>query len=88
MANLPVSILLKYWELAFMDADTSFLVEENDGSSTFLFGIKRAAGKPNFITTNMPRVSQGGVRKIGEQVLSFRTELDMIDEYRVTGNMN
>jgi hypothetical protein len=75
----------------FMDARlTRVLVEENDGSSTFSIQYKASSREALeiYYDKHASAFRKVAVDKFGEQVLSFRTELDVIDEYRVTGNMN
>ncbi len=75
----------------FMDARlTRVLVNEDDGSSTF--SVQYKASSREALEIYHEKYSESyiklGHEKFGEQVLSFRTELELIDEYRVTGNMN
>jgi hypothetical protein len=75
----------------FMDARlTRVLVEENDGSSTFSIQYKASSREALeiYYDKHASAFRKVAVDKFSEQVLSFRTELDVIDEYRVTGNMN
>ncbi|SCY42278.1 protein of unknown function [Nonlabens sp. Hel1_33_55] len=75
----------------FMDARlTRVLVEEQDGSSTFSIQYKATSREALelYYEKYDDAMRKKEVARFGEQVLSFRTELDMIDEYRVTGNMN
>ncbi len=75
----------------FMDARlTRVLVEENDGSSTFSvqFKARDRESLDLYYEKYAAALDKLGQTKYGERVLSFRTELDLIDEYTVTGNMN
>ncbi|PRP68086.1 DUF4286 family protein [Nonlabens agnitus] len=75
----------------FMDARlTRVMVEEQDGSSTFSIQYKASSREALelYYEKHAPALRQEAIKKFGDRVLSFRTELDMIDEYRVTGNMN
>jgi hypothetical protein len=70
----------------FMDARlTRVLVEEQDGSSTFSIQYKapNRAALDLYYEKYAPALQQEGLDKFGESVLSFRTELEMIDEYVV-----
>jgi len=75
----------------FMDARlTRVLVTEDDGSSTFSIQYKANSRESLelYYSKYASSLRQEAFEKFGERVLSFRTELDVIDEYRVTGNMN
>ena len=75
----------------FMDARlTRVLVQEEDGSSTFSVQYKASSREALeiYYEKYAKKFREEALGKFGEQVLSFRTELDVIDEYRVTGNMN
>lgn len=75
----------------FMDARlTRVLVQEDDGSSTFSIQYKATSREAleMYYDKYAEKFRKESLTKFGEQVLSFRTELDLIDEYRVTGNMN
>lgn len=70
----------------FLDARlTQVLVKENDGSSTFSvqYKAKSRAALDLYYEKYAPALQQQGLEKFGESVLSFRTELEMIDEYTV-----
>ncbi len=70
----------------FMDARlTRVLVEEQDGSSTFSIQYKAIDRKALdlYYEEHAPQLRKESFDKFGEQVLSFRTELELIDEYRV-----
>jgi len=73
----------------FMDARlTRVLVEDKDGSSTFSIQYK-AIDKDalqQYYDDYAPALRQEGLTKFGERVLSFRTELELIDEYHVKRN--
>ncbi|QJP34161.1 DUF4286 family protein [Nonlabens sp. Ci31] len=70
----------------FMDARlTRVLVEDKDGSSTFSIQYK-AIDKDalqKYYDDYAPALRKEGLAKFGERVLSFRTELELIDEYHV-----
>ncbi|AZQ43499.1 DUF4286 family protein [Nonlabens ponticola] len=75
----------------FMDARlTRVLVEEEDDSSTFSIQYKSTSREALelFYEKHDARMRQIAAGRFGDRVLSFRTELEMIDEYRVHGNMN
>jgi len=70
----------------FKDARlTRVLVQENDGSSTFSVQYKAIDRKALDVYLN--EYAEGfrkeGLEKFGDNVLTFRTELEIIDEYRV-----
>ncbi len=75
----------------FMDARlTRVLVEENDGSSTFSvqYKAKSREALDRYYTHHADAFRKVGLEKFGDSVLAFRTELEVIDEYMVHGNMN
>lgn len=75
----------------FMDARlTKVLVEEEDGSRTYSVQYKATSRESLdlYYEKYAPELRKIATERFGERVLSFRTELDVIDEYRVTGNMN
>ncbi len=75
----------------FMDARlTRVLVEEQDGSSTFSIQFKASSREAleNFYDQHDEAFKNEASQKFGESVLSFRTELELVDEYRVHHNMN
>ncbi len=75
----------------FMDARlTRVLVQENDGSSTFSIQYKARDREALDIYYDRyaPALRQQSMDKFGERVLAFRTELELIDEYRVHGSLN
>jgi len=75
----------------FMDARlTRVLVDDPDGHSTFSIQYKASSRESldMYYEKHAPAFRKEAAGRFGERVLSFRTELDLIDEYRVTGNMN
>jgi len=75
----------------FMDARlTRVLVEEQDGSSTFSvqYKAKSREALQRYYDHHADGFRKEGLKKFGEQVLAFRTELEVIDEYMVHGHMN
>ncbi len=75
----------------FMDARlTRVLVDEQDGSSTFSVQYKASSREALdlYYEKHAPRLRKNASERFGERVLSFRTELELVDEYRVHGNMN
>ncbi len=75
----------------FMDARlTKVLVEEDDASSTYSIQYKASSRKSLdlYYEKYAPGLRKQAYEKFGEQVLSFRTELEVIDEYRVHPNLN
>ena len=70
----------------FMDARfTRVLVEDQDGHSTFSIQYKAHSKEAliDYYENHAPELRKEGVEKFGDQVLSFRTELELIDEYNV-----
>jgi hypothetical protein len=75
----------------FMDARlTRVLVQEEDGSSTFSIQYKATSREALeiYYRDHAPGLRKLGADRFGDKVLSFRTELDVVDEYMVHGNMN
>lgn len=75
----------------FMDARlTRVLVNEDDGSSTFSIQYKASSRESleAYYDKHADSLRKQAYDKFGERVLSFRTELDVIDEYRVHPNLN
>jgi hypothetical protein len=75
----------------FMDARlTEVLVEEQDGSKTYSIQYKAKSREAltAYYSTHAEQLRKDAQLKFGESVLSFRTELDLIDEYMVHGNLN
>lgn len=75
----------------FMDARlTEVLVEEQDGSKTYSIQYKAKSREALtlYYNTHAEKLRNEALIKFGERVLSFRTELDLIDEYVVHGNLN
>lgn len=75
----------------FKDAKlTRVLVEEQDGSSTFSIQYKAISRETleTYYSKHAGSFRKEGFQKWGEQVLAFRTELDVLDEYMVHGNLN
>ncbi|MFB0903226.1 MAG: DUF4286 family protein [Nonlabens sp.] len=70
----------------FIDARfTRVLVEDKDGYSTFSIQYKAIDKEAlqKYYDDFAPALRQEGLTKFGERVLSFRTELELIDEYNV-----
>ncbi len=70
----------------FIDARlTRVLVEEQDGSSTFSIQYKAISKSAlqKYYDNHAVALRKEGAEKFGEQILSFRTELELIDEYQV-----
>lgn len=75
----------------FKDAKlTRVLVQEQDGSSTFSIQYKAIdrSSLDTYYTKHAPTLRQQSITKWGESVLSFRTELDVLDEYTVHIDLN
>lgn len=75
----------------FMDARlTRVLVEEQDGSSTFSiqYKAKNREALDLYYDRHAAAFRKEGLKKFGDSVLAFRTELEVIDEYMVHGHMN
>lgn len=73
----------------FMDARfTRVLVEDKDGHSTFSIQYKANSKEAllEYYKNHAPALRKEGIEKFGDQVLSFRTELELIDEYNVKRN--
>ncbi|AGC76121.1 hypothetical protein DDD_0994 [Nonlabens dokdonensis DSW-6] len=73
----------------FMDARfTRVLVEDEDGHSTFSIQYKANSKEAllKYYENHAPVLRKESVEKFGERVLSFRTELELIDEYNVRRN--
>ena len=75
----------------FKDAKlTRVLVEEQDNSSTFSIqytAISRDSLEI-YYSKHAEALRKEGIDKWGNNVLSFRTELDVLDEYTVHTNLN
>lgn len=70
----------------FIDARlTRVLVEEKDGSSTFSVQYKAISedSLKLYYEKHADEFRKESMEKFGERVLSFRTELELYDEYRV-----
>ena len=70
----------------FMDARlTRVLVEDEDSSSTFSVQYKAIDRNALniYLSEYAEKFRKEGFEEFGDNVLSFRTELEMIDEYRV-----
>ncbi|ARN76586.1 hypothetical protein BST97_00400 [Nonlabens spongiae] len=67
---------------------TRVLIKENDGASTFSIQYKAIDRKSldKYINEHSDTLRREGFEKFGDSVLSFRTELEVIDEYRVNIN--
>lgn len=75
----------------FIDARlTRVLVEENDGSSTFSvqYKAKSREALDYYYEHHAEKFREEGLKLFGENVLSFRTELEVIDEYMVHEGLN
>jgi hypothetical protein len=75
----------------FMDARlTEVLVAEQDGSKTYSIQYKAKSREAltTYYDTHAAGLRKEAQLKFGESVLSFRTELDLIDEYVVHGDLN
>ena len=73
----------------FMDARfTRVLVEDKDGHSTFSIQYKANSKEAllKYYDQHAPELRKESIEKFGERVLSFRTELEVIDEYNVRRN--
>jgi hypothetical protein len=73
----------------FMDARfTRVLVDEQDGHSTFSIQYKANSKETllKYYDQYAPELRKESAEKFGERVLSFRTELEVIDEYNVRQN--
>ncbi|MGB5983456.1 MAG: DUF4286 family protein [Nonlabens sp.] len=71
----------------FMDARlTRVLVQENDGSSTFSVQYRAIDRKAldSYLKEYADGFRKEGLEMFSDNVLSFRTELEIIDEYRVS----
>ena len=69
---------------------TRVLVEEQDGSSTFSIQYKAISRESleTYYSKHAATLRKEGIEKWGNNVLSFRTELDVLDEYTVHTNLN
>ena len=75
----------------FMDARlTRVLVDQKDGSSTFSIQYKSKSREALelYLDKYAQLLRKEAHEKFGDRVLSYRTELEIIDEYTVHGNMN
>ncbi len=75
----------------FMDARlTEVLVEEQDGSKTYSIQYKAKSREALtlYYNNHAGELRQEVAKKFGDSVLSFRTELEVIDEYRIHENLN
>lgn len=75
----------------FMEARlTEVLVENPDGAKTFSvqYKAKNREALDYYYEQHADALRKDALKKFGENVLSFRTELDVIDEYLVHGSMN
>lgn len=75
----------------FMDARlTEVLIEDPDGSKTYAVQYKASSREAleTYYTNHADALRKEGLQKFGDSVLSFRTELDLIDEYMVHGSLN
>ncbi|MGB3591221.1 MAG: DUF4286 family protein [Nonlabens sp.] len=71
----------------FIDARlTRVLVQEDDGTSTFSVQYKAHDRKALdlYYVKYADAMQQIGLKKFGDEVFTFRTELELIDEYRVS----
>ncbi|GAK99037.1 hypothetical protein JCM19314_3068 [Nonlabens ulvanivorans] len=70
---------------------TRVLVEEQDGASTFSIQYKAISRETleTYYSNHAEALRKAGLDKWGgNNVLSFRTELDVLDEYTVHTNLN
>ena len=67
---------------------TRVLVEEEMGGLTYSvqFKAKSREALESYYKNDAPRLRQDGISKFADKSLSFRTELEIIDEYSVTFN--
>ena len=75
----------------FVDARlTEVLVEEQDGSKTYSIQYKAKSREALtlYYNNHASALRMEAAKKFGDNVLSFRTELDVIDEYIVHENLN
>ena len=75
----------------FKDARlTLVLVEEQDGESTFSIQYKATSRESLevYYSKHAEALRKEGLEKWGNNVLAFRTELDVLDEYTVHTNLN
>ncbi len=70
----------------FLDARlTKVLIQEEDGSATYSVQYKARSRETltAYYQNDADRLRKIGLENFGDQVLAFRTELELIDEYRV-----
>ena len=67
---------------------TRVLVEDQAGSFTYSvqYRAKSREALENYYKNNADKLRQLGLQSFGDKVLSFRTELEVIDEYSVKLN--
>lgn len=65
---------------------TRVLVEEDMGGITYSvqYRAKSREDLDSYYKNHADRLRQDGLKRFGEKVLAFRTELQIIDEYSVT----
>ncbi|WP_027127518.1 DUF4286 family protein [Gelidibacter mesophilus] len=64
---------------------TKVLIKEQEGSVTYSvqYRAKSREALDNYYKNDADKLRQEGLKKFGEKVLAFRTELEVIDEYSV-----
>ena len=67
---------------------TKVLVEEGRGGVTYSvqYRAKSREALESYYKNNADKLRQDALKYFGDKVLSFRTELEVIDEYTVTFN--
>lgn len=67
---------------------TKVLVEDQDGSFTYSvqYRAKSREALDSYYQNNADQLRQESVRLFGDKALSFRTELEVIDDYTVNFN--
>lgn len=67
---------------------TRVLVEEEMGGITYSiqFGAKTRTDLDDYYTNFAQELRQDGLKRFADKVVSFRTELELIDEYTVSYN--
>ena len=67
---------------------TKVMVDDPSGSVTYSvqYRAKSREALTNYYNNNAAKLRQEGLRLFGDKALSFRTELEIIDEYTVNFN--
>ena len=72
----------------FKEAKLTKVLVDDDESDTYSVQYRAHSREAlnSYYTEHAERLKQDGLQRFGDKVLSFRTELEVVDEYSVTIN--